>query len=207
MRIGLLGIGRMGLPICGRLLAAGHVVIAFDPLPDRFAAAVERGARGAASMRDAAAAADVLITVLPGPNELAAAMNGSDGALAAMPAGAVWIDMTSASAAVCVPLQQEAAARGVTALEAPVGGGVRDAGNGTLTFFVGGDATVLDRHRELLAALGDRVLHVGGPGAGYTTKLLVNLLWFGQAVATAEALLLGERAGIDLAVLRDALAS
>jgi len=81
--------------------------------------------------------------------------------------------------------------------------------SGSLQVFVGGDVAVLDRCRPVLAALADphRVIHVGGNGAGYTVKLLVNLLWFGQAVATAEALLLARRAGIGLDVLRQTLAT
>jgi len=90
-----------------------------------------------------------------------------------------------------------------------VGGGVPAARAGTLQVFVGGDAAVLDRCRLVLEALADpqRIIHVGGNGAGYTAKLLVNLLWFGQAVATGEALLLARRAGIDLDVLRQTLAT
>lgn len=86
--------------------------------------------------------------------------------------------------------------------------GVPAAVTGTLQLFVRGDAVVLEQHRALLQVLADpaRITHVGGTGTGYTAKLLVNLLWFGRAVATAEALLLGRRAGIDLDVLRGVLA-
>lgn len=92
-------------------------------------------------------------------------------------------------------------------LEAPAGGGVPGARAGKLRLFVGGDAAVVEHHRPLPEVLADpqRITHVGGHGAGYLTKLLVNLLWFGQAIATAEALLLARRAGIDLDVLRQAL--
>ncbi|MYS22080.1 3-hydroxyisobutyrate dehydrogenase, partial [Streptomyces sp. DvalAA-14] len=83
-----------------------------------------------------------------------------------------------------------------------------DAAAGRLRLFVGGDAELLARHRSLLEVVADpdRIVHAGGAGAGYTVKLLVNLLWFGQAAATAEALLLGRRAGVDLTLLRDVLA-
>jgi 3-hydroxyisobutyrate dehydrogenase len=76
-----------------------------------------------------------------------------------------------------------------------------------LQILVGGDAEVFGRQRDLLEILGDpgRVIHVGGYGAGYTVKLLINLLWFGQAVATAEALLLGRAAGLDLGIVRETL--
>jgi 3-hydroxyisobutyrate dehydrogenase len=97
----------------------------------------------------------------------------------------------------------------VGVLDASVGGGVPAARAGTLQVFVGGDAAVLDRCRLVLEALADpqRIIHVGGNGAKYTAKLLVNLLWFGQGVATGGALLLARRAGIDLDVLRQTLAT
>jgi 3-hydroxyisobutyrate dehydrogenase len=121
----------------------------------------------------------------------------------------VWIDMSSTSPAAGRELAAAARARGVGVLDAPVGGGVPAARSGTLQVFAGGDVAVLDRCRPVLAALADphRVIHVGGNGAGYTVKLLVNLLWFGQAVATGEALLLARRAGIGLDVLRQTLAT
>ncbi len=136
-------------------------------------------------------------------------MTGSGGALAALPATATWIDMTSNSPAAGRALLAAARARGIGVLEAPVGGGVPEARDGTLQLFVGGDIALVERHRRLLEVLADpqRIAHVGGHGAGYLTKLLVNLLWFGQAVATAEALLLARRAGIDLDMLRQVLTS
>jgi 3-hydroxyisobutyrate dehydrogenase len=165
-----------------------------------------------ASWRDtpaqAAEAAGVLISMLPGPREVHTAMLGETGALKGLAAGAAWIDMTSNSPAAVRPIREQAMTRGVEVLEAPVGGGIAAARAGRLQLFVGGEAGVVDKHRAVLEVLGDpaRIVHVGGHGTGYTAKLLVNLLWFGQAVATAEALLLGQRAGIEPAVLRHALA-
>ena len=206
--IGLLGAGRMGMPMCVNLVRAGHVVVAHDLRTELQAPVSASGARWASTAAEAAAAADVLITMLPGPNEVAEAMVGAGGALAAMRRGSTWIDTSSNASALAEPIRALAGERGVDVLDAPVGGGVDAAQDAMLAFYVGGSAEVLDRHRGVFDALGDprRLVHVGGPGTGYTTKLLVNLLWFGQAVATAEALLLGKRAGIDLGVLRGALA-
>ena len=206
--IGFLGTGRMGLPMCANLVRAGHDVVAHDLRPELEAEVLAIGAGWAATASEAAAAAEIVITMLPGPHEVVEAMTGAGGALRTLPAGATWIDMTSNTSAAAEPIRLLAVARGVDVLEAPVGGGVSAAEAGLLKLFVGGDAEVLERRRSLLEVLGDphRIIHVGGPGAGYTTKLLVNLLWFGQAVATAEALLLGKRAGIDLGLLRTALA-
>jgi 3-hydroxyisobutyrate dehydrogenase len=198
----------MGLPVCANLVRAGHEVLAFDRRPERAAAVRAVGATWAGSAAAVAAGADVLITVLSGPPEVVEALTGVEGALESLRPGATWIDMTSNAAAVAAPVQALALARGVDVLEAPMGGGIDAATTATLKLFVGGPAAVLERHRPLLSSVADpdRLVHVGGLGAGYTTKLLVNLLWFGQAVATTEALLLGRRAGIDLPVLRAALA-
>jgi 3-hydroxyisobutyrate dehydrogenase len=205
-RIGFIGVGRMGLPMCANLVAAGHTVTAGDARPELEQAVTQCGGRWRATLAEVAADAEILITMLPGPREVRDVMAGS-GVLAAMPATAVWIDMTSSNPAAGRELTATAQARGVGVLDAPVGGGIPAARTGTLQVFAGGDAAVLDRCRPVLEALADpqRIIHVGGNGAGYTVKLLVNLLWFGQAVATGEALLLARRSGIDLDVLRQAL--
>jgi 3-hydroxyisobutyrate dehydrogenase len=197
----------MGMPMCAVLARAGHEVVATDKDAGRKASVLACGASWKDSPAQAAAAADVLITMLPGPDEVQAAMAGAGGALGALRAGAAWIDMTSNSPAAVRPLRELALARGVAVLEAPVGGGVQAARQGRLQLFVGGDAGVLAEHRPLLESLAGPggIAHVGGHGAGYTVKLLVNLLWFGQAVATAEALLLAKRSGIDLRVLQTTL--
>lgn len=206
--IGFVGLGRMGTPMCARLVSAGHDVVAADLRPERAEAAAELGARWSPTAAGAATGADVLITMLPGPAEVRDAMLDPGGALDALPAGATWIDMSSNSPSGAAPVWQRARERGVRTLEAPVGGGIPAARDGTLQLFVAGDAEVFERHRPLLGVLGDpaRTLRLGGHGAGYTAKLLVNLLWFGQAVATGEALLLAHAAGIDLGVLQRALA-
>lgn len=195
------------MPMCAVLARAGHEVIATDKDPGRKASVLACGASWKDSPAQAAAAADVLITMLPGPDEVQAAMAGAGGALNALTAEATWIDMTSNSPTAVRPLRELALARGVAVLEAPVGGGVHAARQGRLQLFVGGDAGVLAKHRPLLESLADPggIAHVGGHGAGYTVKLLVNLLWFGQAVATAEALLLAKRSGIDLRMLQTTL--
>jgi 3-hydroxyisobutyrate dehydrogenase len=206
--IAFAGLGRMGMPMCAALVRAGYQVTATDARAETQQDAVACGARWRDTPAQAAAGAGVLITVLPGPEQVHAAMLGEAGALNGLAAGAAWIDMTSNSPAAIAPIQQQAIGQGVEVLEAPVGGGIEAARAGTLQLFVGGEAAVVERHRAVLEVLADpgRIVHVGGHGTGYTAKLLVNLLWFGQAVATAEALLLGQRAGIAPAVLEHALA-
>lgn len=189
------------------LVAAGYTVFAGDARPELERAVRQCGGHWRSTLAEVAAGAEILITMLPGAGEVRQVMAGS-GVLAAMPPGAVWIDMSSTSPVAGQELADAARARGVGVLDAPVGGGVPAARSGTLQVFVGGEVEVLDRCRPVLAALADpqRIIHVGGNGAGYTVKLLVNLLWFGQAVATGEALLIARRAGIGLDVVRQTLA-
>jgi 3-hydroxyisobutyrate dehydrogenase len=203
--IALIGMGRMGTPIAANLLRAGHRVSVFDLRPERRAAAEALGARRADSAAAAAAGADVLLTVLPGPAEVSAAV--APPVLDALAPGAAWIDMSSNTRTASAPIRERALARGIGVLDAPMGGSPDDAAAGRLRLFVGGPAGLLDRHRSLLSTLADRITLIGGHGTGYTAKLLVNLLWFGQAAATAEALLLGQAAGIDLGVLTETLAT
>jgi 3-hydroxyisobutyrate dehydrogenase len=208
LRVGFVGVGRMGLPMCANLARAGYDVVAGDVRADRRGAVMVCGARWGGTGTEVAAVADVLITMLPGTQELCDMMLAPGGVLAVLPVSAAWIDMTSASPGAGRVLAGAASRRGIGMLEAPVGGGVPAAAAGTLQLFVGGDAALLEQHRALLQALADpeRIAHMGGPGAGYTAKHLVNLLWFGQAIATAEALFVAHREGIDLEVMQHALA-
>jgi 3-hydroxyisobutyrate dehydrogenase len=197
----------MGVPICVNLIRAGYRVQAGDRRSEAAVLAARCGAHWVPHISQLAAESDVLITVLPGPGEVREAMLSPGGMAQALRPGTTWIDMTSNSPAAMTGIQQMLLARGVQVLEAPAGGGVEAARQGDLQLLVGGDAEVLARQQELLEVLGDpgRIVHVGGHGAGYTAKLIINLLWFGQAVATAEALLLGQACGLDLGVLRETL--
>jgi 3-hydroxyisobutyrate dehydrogenase len=198
----------MGLPMCANLVQAGYDVVAGDVCADRQDSVSAFGARWGGTGAEVAGVADVLITVLPGTRELHDMMLEAGGVLAALRASATWIDMTSTSPRVGKILASAAGARGIGMLEAPVGGGIPAAEAGTLQLFVGGDAALLERHRSVLQALADpeRIAYLGGPGTGYTAKHLINLLWFGQALATAEALLLAHREGIDVQTLQHAMA-
>ena len=191
----------MGLPVCARLVAAGFEVVASDLDAARRTAVEAAGATWADPAGTATRSCEVIVTVLPGSPELLDVMGPL---LPQMRQGTSWIDLTSASP------QAAARLRGLGAdidiLDAPMGGGPSAARAGTLELFVGGAETTVTRHRPILEALG-RVHHVGGPGAGYLVKLLVNLLWFGQALATGEALLVARRAGLDLITVRRALES
>jgi len=149
----------------------------------------------------------VLLTSLPTPAVIDDVMLGAGGVLDALPDGALWVDMSTSLPAVADRVAQRGAARGIRVLDAPVSGMSSGAAAGTLHIYVGGAGADLAQVRPVLEVIGDpgQIRHVGGPGAGYTVKLLLNLLWFSSLVATAEALTVGMRAGVDLGVLHEAL--
>jgi 3-hydroxyisobutyrate dehydrogenase len=165
------------------------------------------GAAWAESPRHAGADRDVVITMLPGPSQVEEVLLGPDGLLAGLPAGATWIDMSTSAPAVADRVRALAGSGGPAILDAPVAGAVTGARDGTLQIFVGGTAEDYQRLRPLLEVMGDRerILHVGSHGAGYTVKLMLNLLWFAYVTLTAEALTIGVRAGVDVATLRRSL--
>ena len=200
--VGIVGVGRMGLSMCTRLAEQGFDVIATDVRPGTRPAVISAGAQWAGSLTQIAAGRKVVITVLPGPSEVSAICAPLTAALSP---GSTWIDMSTATPRVAREVARSAAAHSVRALDAPVGGGPVEAREGRLLAFVGGSSEHLLSQREVLDTLTERVLHVGAAGSGYAVKLLVNLLWFGQAVATAEALSIAVRAGLDPETVRHAV--
>jgi 3-hydroxyisobutyrate dehydrogenase len=207
MRVGFIGLGNMGGPMCGHLAAAGFSVTAFDVNAAALARAVDAGARPAADVADCARAAEVLITMLPAPPQVEQVLLGSDGAIAALSPGSLAIDMSTSSTAAGARVLAAAQERGVDVLDAPVAGQSIGAKAGTLAIYVGGSEEAFARARPLFEAMGDpeRVFHLGGHGAGYTVKLLLNLLWFIESVAVGEVLSIGVRAGVSLDRLHGAL--
>ncbi len=206
-RISFVGLGHMGGPMSRRLAEAGLDLTVFDLDPARAAPALACGARLAATTADAARDADVFITMLPTPGAVEEVMLGAGHVLPALPAGALWIDMSTSSPDVAERVRARGAERGLRALDAPVAGMSRGAAAGALEIFAGGAAADLAQARPILEHLGDpeRIFHVGGNGAGYVVKLMLNLLWFDQLVAIAEVLAIGTRAGVDLGVLHRSL--
>jgi 3-hydroxyisobutyrate dehydrogenase len=207
MKVGFVGLGHMGAPMSRNILAAGHDLVVNDLHAEAAAALVARGAAWAASPREAALGRDVVITMLPGPRQVEEVLLGPAGLLDGLPAGAIWMDMSTSVPAVADRVRAQAEPRDIEVLDAPVSGMASGAAAGTLQIFVGGQAGTYRRVRPLLEAMGDtaRILHVGPHGAGYTVKLMINLLWFSHLAATAEVLTVGTQAGVDLAILRQCL--
>jgi 3-hydroxyisobutyrate dehydrogenase len=205
--VGFIGLGRMGAPMAASVRRAGFDLIVFDARAEATEPLVAMGAHAAETAPGTAASSDVLITVLPGPSQVEAVMGGVSGAFQALREGAVWIDMSTSTPAAARGAAREAEARDVAVLDAPVAGTTREAAAGALQIFVGGASEDIARVLPLLEAMGDpgRIQHVGGRGAGYAVKLCLNLLWFMHAAASAEVLVMGAKAGVEVGTLRRAL--
>ena len=204
-KIGFIGLGTMGQPMAGNLLVRGHALQVFDVDPSRALPLREKGARAAESARDAASAADVVITMLPASRHVLAATLGPEGALEGLRPGATVIDMSTVDPGTTRQVAEAVAGRGCRMLDAPVSGSSIGARDATLTIMVGGDPEVVEANRDVLGAMGTNVVHCGPIGMGATVKLANNLLAGASMVAVAEAFALGIRGGADPRVLMDVI--
>jgi 3-hydroxyisobutyrate dehydrogenase len=206
-RVAFIGLGHMGGHMCRHVTDAGFDVTAYDLSTEALDRAAAQGARRADSVAGCVRDAEILLTSLPGPPQVEAVLCGPEGAITAMAPGSLVVDMSTSSLEVGRRARAAAEAAGVELLDAPVAGQTIGAEAGTLAIYVGGPTEALRRARPVLEAMGDpeRIFHLGPSGSGYAVKLLLNLTWFIQAVATAEALTVGVKAGVDLAALHGAL--
>lgn len=201
MKIGFIGLGNMGNPMAANLIKAGYALTVHDLRSDAAENLIALGARWADSPRAVAEVSETIITSLPGPPQIEAVLLGDQGLLAGARSGSTWVDMTTNSPELLRRIGAMAAEKGLAVLDAPVSQAVDGARAGTLTYFVGGDPAVFDQHRPVFEVLGEEIFHTGPLGTGLAAKLLTNLLWFINAVAIGEGLMLGARAGIELSTL------
>jgi 3-hydroxyisobutyrate dehydrogenase len=209
-RVAFIGLGHMGGHMCRNVITAGFAVTAFDLDGEAVGRAAADGARPAAGVADCVRDAEILLTSLPGPPQVEAVLCGTasaQSAIAAMAPGSIVVDMSTSSLEVGRRARAEAGAAGVHFLDAPVAGQTIGAEAATLAIYAGGEPDVFARALPVLEAMGDpqRIFLLGPGGCGYAVKLLLNLTWFIQAVATAEALSIGVKAGVDLSRLHTAL--
>jgi len=185
----------MGRPMAANLLKNGFSVVMWNRTPGKSDALAVAGAKVAATAREAAAAADVLITIVSDPAALESVLWG-EGALEALRRGTVLVDSSTVSPALERRIAAACAERGAESLDAPVTGGTWGAEKGELVFMVGGDAATLARVEPVLGAMGKKWFHLGPHGAGQIIKLAMNLLLALEVQALAEALALVAGAGV-----------
>lgn len=205
MRVAFLGIGMMGLPMARRLCEAGHPLAVWNRSRDKALGLAAQGAVVHATARDAVAGADMVISMLAdGPTTSTVLFDPGCGAAAALPRGALFVDMASTRPAEARDHAARLAALGVAHVDAPVSGGTVGAQAGTLAIMAGGEAADVARAGPVLATLG-RCTHVGPHGAGQLAKLANQMIVGITIGAVAEALLLCERGGADPAKVREAI--
>ncbi len=198
MNIGFIGMGTMGAPMAGRLIEAGHDLTIHNRTRAREEALAERGAARASSPKEAAAGADLVITMVSDTPDVEAVILGPNGAIHGMKEGAVFVDMSTISPTATREIARALEAKGVDMLDAPVSGGSEGASNGTLSIMVGGKAGVLESLRPVLGVLGNTITHVGPIGSGQVTKAINQVIIAGTYAAVAEGVALGLAAGLDI---------
>jgi len=196
-KIGLIGLGLMGRPMGLNLLKAGYALTVWNRTASRTEPLVAAGAQRAGSPREAAEAADVLITIVSDPPALEEVLWGKDGVMGGLRRGCIYVDSSTVSPALARRAAAACAERGARFLDAPVTGGTWGAEKGELLFMVGGEAGTLAEVEPVLGVLGKRWFHLGANGAGQTIKLAMNLILALQVGALAEALALVTGAGIQ----------
>jgi 3-hydroxyisobutyrate dehydrogenase-like beta-hydroxyacid dehydrogenase len=202
--VAVLGLGRMGGAMAGRLASCGFDVILYNRSPERAQTlAASLGARHAKTPAEAVAGSAVAVTMLSDDAAVHAVFAGTDGVLAGLDERTVAVDMSTVLPTTIQSLERDVRATGAGILDAPVSGSVSGASSGGLTIMVGGGAADLERARLVFDALAKAVIHVGPLGAGATIKLAVNTVVFGINQAIAEALVLAEKAGVDRAAAYD----
>jgi 3-hydroxyisobutyrate dehydrogenase-like beta-hydroxyacid dehydrogenase len=197
MRLGFVGTGTMGAPMTVCLIEAGHELTVYDVRLEATSPLAARGARIASGPAEVARLSEVVFTSLPGPSEVEhALLDSSGGILAGLAAGGAYIDMTTNAPGVARRIAEVCRARGVEMLDAPVSGRPP-----AMTVMAGGAASVFAKYRPLLAAMAGNIFHVGESGAGCVAKLITQYLGYTNFVAALEGMLIGAKAGIDLAQL------
>ena len=193
--IGFIGLGNMGGPMVRNLIRAGHSLKVFDLSEEAINFAVQLGAVATKSVKEAAIGVDFVLTMLPvGTNVKEVFMN--DGVIAAADAGTIMIDSSTIDVETAQATYLAAKAAGFDMIDAPVSGGGLGADAGTLTFMCGGDKKTFEKAKPILQDMGKNIIHCGKAGLGQATKICNNMLAGINALAAAEAMVMGERLGV-----------
>jgi 3-hydroxyisobutyrate dehydrogenase len=199
MKIGFIGLGNMGGPMAANLAGAGHAVTGFD-----MAEVDIEGVGMAATAAEAATGAEVVITMLPNGDILRRV---ADEVIPAMDSGAVLLDCSTVDVDSARAVAAQAQAAGLSALDAPVSGGVGGAQAGTLTFMVGGDEAGFATAKELFDIMGQKAVHCGASGNGQAAKICNNMILGATMIVTCEAFALADKLGLDRQAMFDVVST
>jgi 2-hydroxy-3-oxopropionate reductase len=197
--VAFIGLGIMGGPMAGHLVDAGFDVVGFNRSPDKVAALVERGGRGAGSIAEAVRDADIVAVMVPDSPDVQDVLAGEEGVFDTASKGTLVIDFSSIRPDVTAALAEQAKAAGLRLLDAPVSGGEAGAKDASLSIMVGGDPADYEAAQEVLQAVGKTIVHVGPSGSGQTVKAANQLIVAGNIQLLAEAVAFLEAYGVDMA--------
>jgi 3-hydroxyisobutyrate dehydrogenase len=209
MLVGFIGLGNMGWPMARHLVEGGIAPVLLDAVPERAAVfALEIGGRAARDLHDLARESDIVITMLPNGDTVRAVVLGEagrHGLIDGLRENALLVDMGSSDPRAYPAIEDALRARGAQMIDAPVSGAVTGAEAGTLTIMAGGDAAAIDRAMPLFQLVGKQVFRTGALGTGQAMKALNNLASAGAFILTLEILLIGQRFGLDPALMTQIL--
>jgi 3-hydroxyisobutyrate dehydrogenase-like beta-hydroxyacid dehydrogenase len=205
--IGFVGLGAMGSRIASRLLGAGNELYGTNRTKSRAEPLIERGLQWCDTPRQVAAAVDVIFSMVTDDAALEAVTSGSDGILAGLRPGQVYVDMSTVSPRASRTVAEEVKSLAAEMLDAPVSGSIPQVESGTLTIMVGGDEQAFAKVEPLLRHLGQTVTYIGQNGQGLVLKLAINISLAVQTLAFSEGLLLAEREGIDSRLAADVMSA
>jgi 3-hydroxyisobutyrate dehydrogenase len=206
-RIGFIGLGIMGKPMCANLLKAGYSLTVWNRSQPGINEVVGYGASAGSTPADVAAKSDVIITIVTDSPDVQRVVVGPDGVIEGAKAGSVVIDMTTMSPSVTREIAAALAEKGVDMLDAPVSGGDVGAKNGTLSIMVGGKAEIFEKCLPVFQAMGKNIIHIGDHGAGQTAELCNQIAVAVNMLAGCEALLFAAKSGIDPKKMLDAISA
>jgi 3-hydroxyisobutyrate dehydrogenase len=196
-RVGFIGLGIMGSSMAGHILAAGYPLNVYNRSRDKADALVAKGAVWHATPGEVAAASDVVITMLGYPHDVEQVYLGDDGLVARSAPGAILIDMTTSSPALAERIAEQAAQKGLQAIDAPVSGGDAGARDAKLAIMVGGSQAAFHAALPVLQKMGTNIVLQGGPGAGQHTKMCNQIVIASTIVGVCEGLAYADKAGLD----------
>jgi len=206
-RIGWIGTGVMGGPMCMHLIEAGYPMRVFNRSREKAAELVARGAVLCDSPAELAAECDIVFSIVGYPDDVERVLLGKEGALSTLPPGGIIVDMTTSKPSLAKKIHDAATEHGASSLDAPVSGGDLGARQGTLAIMVGGEQATFDRVTPLFHIMGKNIALMGGPGCGQHTKMTNQILIAGTMIGVVESLLYAEKAGMDMDAVIDVIGS
>jgi len=203
--LGFIGLGIMGKPMAGHLLAAGHTVHVYDVVAESVKELAGKGVVACSNSKEVAQKSDIIFIMVPDTPDVEAVLFGKDGVAEGVKSGSIVVDMSSVSPIATKEFAKKLADMGVKMLDAPVSGGQVGAQNATLSIMVGGEPKVFEQIKPYFELMGKNIIHIGGNGDGQTCKVANQIVVAETIMAISEALLFASKAGADPGKVREAL--